>query len=64
MARVYNKMRGGNLTERARQEAMQMGARFPTVQQIFLVEYVLYCAHEQQLHRLHSSKLTVKFSVH
>ena len=27
MARVYAKMRGGNLTERARQEAMQMGAQ-------------------------------------
>lgn len=27
MARVYNKMRGGNLSERARQEAMQLGAQ-------------------------------------
>lgn len=27
MGRVYAKMRGGNLTERARQEAMQMGAQ-------------------------------------
>ena len=27
MARVYHKMRGGNLTERARQEAMQIGAQ-------------------------------------
>lgn len=26
MARVYNKMRGGNVTERARQEAVAMGA--------------------------------------
>ena len=27
MARVYNKMRGGNITERARQEAYAMGAQ-------------------------------------
>jgi hypothetical protein len=27
MARVYNKMRGGNISERARQEAYAMGAQ-------------------------------------